>query len=101
MTILATVRALPLLKGKPEIIERELIGIQTSAIAVRRQYGDVLRHEIQDLSKLLFALPELFFRPLSFTDCRDETNKQPATVNRELSEGDLDRELLTVLTKSD
>src|SRR5260370_24261137 len=71
MEMPAAAAAPPLLKGKPEIIERGLIGIQTSAI--RPQYSDVLRREIQDLLKLHFALPDLLFRLLTFGDIDHDT----------------------------
>src|SRR5258708_17005949 len=93
------VGGLPLLKSKTVIIERGLVVIKTPC--VWSQYGDVLGRKIKELSELLFALPDLLFRPLAFSDVADEASKQPATVTRELSEGDLDRELLTVLAKSD
>ena len=58
----ATVEAQTLLKGKTEIIERRLIDINTSVI--RSQYSNLLRRDIQDLSKLPFAVPDLLFRLL-------------------------------------
>ena len=59
------VAALPLLKGKTEIIERCLIRIKPRAIG--SQDSNLLRCEIQDLSELHFALPDLFFRLLALT----------------------------------
>jgi hypothetical protein len=54
-----SVGAPPLLKSETEIIERSLVAINTTAI--RPQYGDVLRHELKELPKLPFALPDLLF----------------------------------------
>ncbi len=62
----ARVDAPPFLKGKTEIIERCLICINTSAI--RSQNRNLLRREIQNLSKLAFALPDLLFRLLALGD---------------------------------
>src|SRR5258708_19923243 len=90
MIILATVDAPPLLKSKPEIIEHGLIGIKTSAITIRPQYGDALRREIQDLSKLHFALPDLLFRLLTFGDiCRatHELHQIPRCVQDRMADG--------------
>src|ERR1700733_8623436 len=56
--------ALPLLKSKTEIVERCLIHIKTSVIG--SQYSNLLRREIDDLSKLHFALPDLRLCLLAF-----------------------------------
>src|SRR5712671_1861614 len=90
MIIFVTIGAPPLFKSKPEIIEHGLIGIKTSAIAIRPYYGDVLRREIQDLSKLHFALPDLLFRLLTFGDiCRatDELHQIPRCVQDRMADG--------------
>src|SRR6266478_6026266 len=83
MVILVTVSAPPLIQSKPEIIEHGLVGIKTSAIAIRPQYGDVLRREIQQLSKLHFALPDLLFCPPPLVDVRKQvipTDNVPSGV---------------------
>src|SRR6266478_3801759 len=90
MIILTTVGAPPFLKSKPEIIEHGLIGIKTSAIAIRPQYSDVLRREIQDLSKLHFASPDFVFRLLTFGDiCRatHELHQIPGCVQDRMANG--------------
>ena len=56
----AIVAALPFLKGKTDIIERRLVYIET--LAIGPQNPNMLRREIQDLSKLPFAFPDLLFR---------------------------------------
>src|SRR5712664_2497812 len=89
MIILLAVGAPPLLKRKPEIIEHGLIGIKTSPIVIRPQYGDLLRREIQDLSKLHFALPDLLFRLLSFGNiCRatHELHQIPGCVQNRMAD---------------
>src|ERR1700758_2692100 len=63
-----TVAAPPLFESTTTIIERCLIGVKTSAVG--HYNGDQLRGQIQDLSKLHFALPDLLFRLL----CRGDVS---------------------------
>src|SRR6266436_7152798 len=82
------VAASPVFKSNAVIIERGLIGIQTSAI--RPKYAYVLRREIQDLSKLHFALPDFVFRLLTFGDiCRatHELHQIPRCVQDRMADG--------------
>src|SRR5260370_311330 len=65
--------ASPVFKSNAVIIERGLIGIQTSAI--RLCYAYEQRREIQDLSKLPFALPDLLFRMFALGNVNNGTHK--------------------------
>jgi hypothetical protein len=47
-------------RGKTVVLPRDLIGVESAA--VRRQDKYMLRHYIDDLAQLGFALPELFRR---------------------------------------
>src|SRR5260370_38139043 len=67
------VAASPVFKGNAVIIERGLIGIKTSAIRPCDAYER--RREIQDLSKLPFALPDLLFRPIALGDVDHSTHE--------------------------
>ncbi len=67
------VAASPVFKSNAVIIERGLIGIKTSAI--RPCYAYERRREIQDLSKLPFALPDLLFRPIALGDVDHSTHE--------------------------
>ena len=62
MNKLATVDAQEFVKGKTDIIERRLVYIEKGAI--RTQNPNLLRRDVQDLSKLPFAVPDLLFRLL-------------------------------------
>src|SRR5437899_739661 len=53
----------PLVEGDTEILERCVIGIEWRSI--RPRYGDVLRHEFQNLSKLCFLRADFVFRSLA------------------------------------
>src|SRR5277367_2878130 len=70
MKIIVTISAPPLLESEAEIVEHHLIRIQRSAIAIRGQYGDVLGRQIQYLSQLRFASPDLVFCLLSVFNIR-------------------------------
>src|ERR1700730_13964419 len=63
--------ASPSVEVDTEILERCAIGIQWASI--RPKNTDLLWREIQDLSKLCFALPDLLFR--SF--CRGDVHHRP------------------------
>src|SRR5216684_7148180 len=83
-----SVAASPVFKSNAVIIERGLIGIQTSAI--RPCYAHEQRREIQDLSKLHFALPDLLFRLFTFGDiCRatHELHQIPRCVPNGMADG--------------
>ncbi len=60
------ISALPLLNSKTVKIERGLVVIERTS--VRPKFGDVERAEIEELSELPFALPDLRFRLLCFGD---------------------------------
>src|SRR2546427_10824755 len=62
------ISGLPLLKSHTVIVERGLIVVQTTSI--RPKFGDVLRRQIQQLSKLPFALPDLLLGALAVMDVR-------------------------------
>src|SRR5258707_7833490 len=62
----------PFVKSKAVIIQRGLVDIKAAAIGP--QYDDVLRRKIHDLSKLPFALPDLFFRLLCCAEVRHGTH---------------------------
>src|SRR5229473_5054439 len=82
------VAASPVFKSNAVIIERGLIGIQTSTI--RPCYAYEQRSEIQDLSKLHFALPNCVFRLLTFGDiCRatHELHQIPGCVQDRMANG--------------
>src|SRR5216684_360777 len=82
------VAASPVFKSNAVIIERGLIGIKTSAI--RPCYAYQQRREIQDLSKLPFALPDLLFSLLTFGDiCRAtyELHQIPRCVQDRMADG--------------
>jgi hypothetical protein len=73
MNKLATVDAQEFLKGKTDIIERRLVYIEKGAI--RTQNPNLLRREIQDLSKLPFAFPDLLLRLLCRGDVHQGTHE--------------------------
>src|ERR1700720_3970623 len=75
MTQPATIVSPPLLKGKTDIIERGWIGIKKGAVGIRPQHIVVLRHQLQDLSKLAFALPDLLLRLLCSGDVHYRSDK--------------------------
>ena len=82
------VAASPVFKSNAVIIERGLIGIQTTAI--RPCYAYEQRREIHDLAKLPFALPDLLFRLLPFGDiCRatHELHQVPRGVQDRMADG--------------
>src|ERR1700719_5177036 len=54
------ISAAPLLKSKAVIIKCGLIVVERTS--VRPKFGDVLGRQLQDLSKLAFALPDLLLR---------------------------------------
>src|SRR5258706_13442636 len=58
------ISTLPLLESKAVIIERGLVVIERTS--VRPKFSDVQRAEIEELSELPFALPDLRFRLLCF-----------------------------------
>src|SRR5437762_724465 len=62
------ISGLPLLKSHTVIVERGLIVVQTTSIWPK--FGDVLRRQIQQLSKLPFALPDLLLGALAVMDVR-------------------------------
>src|SRR5882724_9857186 len=49
-----------LVEGDTEILERYVIGVEWRSI--RPRYADVLRREVENLSKLCFLFADLFFR---------------------------------------
>src|SRR6202035_455779 len=57
------IRPTPLFKSKTVIIERGLVSIER--VSIRPKLGDVLRREVNELSQLPFALPDLLFRLLA------------------------------------
>src|ERR1700722_13077108 len=87
MIVLAKIDAPPLLKSKPEIIEDALVGIKAAAIGSK--YSDQMRREIQNISKLCLALPDLLFRMLTFGDiCRTtyELHQVPRCVQDRMAD---------------
>src|ERR1700720_4779135 len=75
MTQPATIVSPPLLKGKTDIIERGWIGIKKGAVGIRPQHIVVLRRQLQDLSKLAFALPDALLRLLCSGDVHHRSDK--------------------------
>src|ERR1700730_8620721 len=75
MTKPATIASPPCLKGKTEIIQRGLIGIKMGAGRIGPQYIDMLRRQLEDLSKLAFALPDLLLRLLCRGDVHHRSDK--------------------------
>src|SRR6266513_1051290 len=56
----------PLLQSDAEIFERCVIDVESASI--RRKYTDVLRRQIQNLSKLYFLFADFFFRNFALFD---------------------------------
>src|SRR3954467_13461493 len=65
----------PLLRCEAHVIKRCLIRVEASAGRIRSQHIHVLRSEIEDLSKLTFALTNFVFRPLGHSDIGHRTHK--------------------------
>ena len=68
----------PLLLRQAEIIECGLIYIEPRAVSIRAQNIDVLRSEIEDLSKLAFALANRFFCFFGHGNVRHRAHKVEA-----------------------
>ena len=75
MKKLAAVAGPPLISGQTEIIERGLVHIESRRVRVRPQHINVLRRDIQNLSKLAFALADLLFGQLCRGNVRHGTHK--------------------------
>src|ERR1700733_5694451 len=73
MKQLKQIGALPLLKGKTVIIERDSVVKERTSI--RSKFGDERRRKIKDLPQSPFALPDLLFCLLCFGDVHRSTNK--------------------------
>src|SRR5271166_5282876 len=67
---------------------------------VRAENKDLLRNHIDELSKLPFALPNLFLGPLSVSDIANGAGNQNALFGLKRAEADLHRKLASILVQA-
>src|SRR5208337_5059835 len=82
---------LSLLRSKAGVFQ--LSPVRKKRTPVRVENKDLLRNHIDELSKLRFALPNLFLGPLSVRDIANGAGNQHPLLGFQRAEADLHREL--------
>src|SRR5271166_1483777 len=89
---------LSLLRSKAGVFQ--LSPVRKKRTPVRVENKDLLRNHIDELSKLGFALPNLFLGPLSVRDIANGAGNQHALLGVKRAEADLHRKLMSILMQA-